>query len=49
MPAGEALPLLGCLAPRVDLSVPQNCWLSLLLILILVIRKRANAAVFWGQ
>lgn len=26
MPAGEAVPLLGCLAPRDDLSVPQNCW-----------------------
>lgn len=25
LPAGGAVPLLGCLAPRHDLSVPQNC------------------------
>lgn len=26
MPAGEAVPLLGCLASRIDLSAPPNRW-----------------------
>lgn len=49
MPAGEALPLLGCLASRIDFSVPQNHWSVTVINPCLCYKYKHKCSIIWGE
>ena len=48
VPAGGAVPLLGCLAPSHDLSVPQNCWSVTVINPCACCKDKGKCSSVWG-
>lgn len=48
VPADGAFPLLGCLASRIDLSVPQNRWSVTVINLCLCYEDKSKCSSIWG-